>query len=423
MRILYLDHTAQLSGGEIALLRLLSSLDRSLIEPIVVLAEEGPLVAQLRAQDIETHVISLTETIHQVRKDELTWRGWLRALRGIVRFWSYAQTIAALARQNAIDLVYTNSLKSDFYGALVGVMAHLPVIWHVRDRIEPSYLPRPAALLVRQLARWLPACVVANSEATLETLKLPINKPTQVIPSGITPEFRARCQAPRDAHVVPQIGIVGRIASWKGQEVLIRAAARLLGEGRLAHFRIVGAPLFGEDDELARLQRLVVELGIEGHVSFLGFQSDIPEQLRQLDILVHASTTPEPFGQVVVEGMLAGLPVIATDGGGVREIITHGQNGLLVPCGDIEALVNGLRRLLDYTAEAACLGAAGRLHAERTYTIERSARASEQLYLRVLADREFNAQKTATPAFRFSAESWAAVVAVLAALIELQILQ
>ena len=135
-----------------------------------------------------------------------------------------------------------------------------------------------------------------------------------------------------------------------------------------------------------RLKGRVCALGIESHVSFLGFQSDIPQQLRQLDILVHASTTPEPFGQVVVEGMLAGLPVIATDGGGVREIITHGQTGLLVPCGDVDALAESLQRLLDRPDEAACLASKGRLHAQKTFTIERSARASEQLYLRILED-------------------------------------
>ncbi|MBB6052404.1 glycosyltransferase family 4 protein [Armatimonas rosea] len=423
VRVLYLDHTAQLSGGEIALLRLISNLDRSLVEPVVVLAEEGPLVARLRAQRIETHVVLLTEKIHQVRKDELTYKGWVKALGNVPLFWHYAQTVATFARQNSIELIYTNSLKSDFYGALAGLQARLPVIWHVRDRIESSYLPKPATALVRLFAQWLPVCVVANSHATLETLQLPSTKPSEVVYSGFTPEFCACCQEPRAQNERPQVGLVGRIASWKGQEILIRAAAQLLSRGTQAHFRIIGAPLFGEDEELERLKHLVGELGIESHVSFLGFQPDIPQQLLQLDILVHASTTPEPFGQVVVEGMLAGLPVIATDGGGVREIITHGQTGLLVPCGDVDALAQSLQRLLDSPAEAAELAAKGRAHAQQTFTIAHSARASEQLYRRVLDHWQAAAQKTATPPRQLIYAGWAAVVVVLFALGELQIFQ
>jgi glycosyltransferase involved in cell wall biosynthesis len=422
IHVLYLDHTAQPSGGEIALLRLLSNLDRSLVEPIVVLADEGPLVSSLRAQNIETHVVLLTEKIHQVRKDELTYKGWLKALGNIALFWRYAQIVARFTQQNSIGLIYTNSLKSDFYGALAGLQARLPVIWHVRDRIEPSYLPKAATTLVRLLARWLPACVVANSQATLETLQLPAHKLTQVIPSGFTQDFSERCQEPRAQNELPQVGIIGRIASWKGQEVLIRAAAQLLSRGTKAHFRIIGAPLFGEDEELARLKRLVGALGIESHVSFLGFQSDIPAQLRQLDILVHASISPEPFGQVIVEGMLAGLPVVATDGGGAREIIIHGQTGLLVPCGDIDALAQSLQRLLDNPDEAMDLAAKGRAHAQQTFAIERSARASEQLYVRVL-DHWKAAQKNAALPRRLVYVGWAALVVVLVALGELQIFQ
>jgi glycosyltransferase involved in cell wall biosynthesis len=384
VKVLYLDHTSRLSGGEMALFRLITNLDRSLVHPVVIIAEEGALAEKLRAAGVETHILPLLSALRTARKDKLGLLGTLSRVSQLTPFLKYAKEIACFAQLNNIELIYTNSLKSDFYGALAGRLAKVPVIWHVRDRIEESYLPLSAVRMVRLLARRLPVCVVANSVSTLETLQLPKDKPTEVISSGLTQEYIQRCRAPRCESPVPQIGIVGRIAPWKGQDVFLRAAAQVLKAGHKAHFRIIGAPLFGEDDVLGQLEALVCDLGIKESVSFLGFQEDIPAQLRSLDMLVHASVTPEPFGQVIVEGMVAGLPVIATNGGGAREIVTHQETGLLVPLGDVDALAASMIELLENTELAQRLAAAGREHALATYTIELSARKSEALYHQVL---------------------------------------
>lgn len=386
-RILYLDHTARLSGGELALSRLLVALDKERIEPVVVLAEEGPLAATLRSEGIETHVFPLAEQIRFARKDKLGWLGWLNRASQVLPLLQYAHELARFAQENQIELIYTNSLKADFYGALAGRLANLPVIWHVRDRIEESYLPKAAVRLVRLLARRLPTCVVANSQSTLETLQLPKEKTVEVISSGLTPAYIQRCLESRTENTIPQVGIIGRIADWKGQDIFIQAAAQLLKSGIKAQFRIVGAPLFGEDEHLVRLKKLVSDLGIDESVTFLGFQDDIPAQLRKLDVLVHASVTPEPFGQVIVEGMVAGVPVIATNAGGAREIVTHEKTGLLVPMGDVDALAQSLTTLLENPQYAQQLAAAGREHVLQNYTIELSARKSESLYARVLRQR------------------------------------
>ena len=383
-KVLYLDHTAKLSGGEMALSRLLVALDPTRAVPIVILGEDGPLVNTLRSEGIETHVFPLSSHIRTIRKDTMGIEGWLQRTKHIYPFWQYAFRIVRFARENNIDIIYTNSLKSDLYGGLAGRLARLPVIWHVRDRIEASYLPTAAVRLFRLLARHLPTCVVANSQSTLETLQLPPTALTEVISSGMTKEYIQRCQEPPIQHSVPQIGIVGRIASWKGQDIFLQAAAQVLKSGHKAHFRVIGAPLFGEDQQLEILKSLASELEIEDQVTFCGFQSDIPTQLRNLDILVHASTLPEPFGQVIVEGMVAGIPVIATDGGGAREIVTHEQTGLLIPLADVEALTASLLRLLSDPELATSLAAAGKEHALQNYTIEISARKSEALYSRVL---------------------------------------
>jgi glycosyltransferase involved in cell wall biosynthesis len=382
--VLYLDHTAQLSGGELALARLLGALDRSRVEPIVVLGEDGPLFAHLTTKhSIEAHVLPLDEKVRNVRRGRLGVGGLIGQLRSFGTLWAYARRIGRFARERQPDLIYTNSLKSDFYGALAARLSGVPVIWHVRDRIEESYLPRPAVWLVRILARHLPACVVANSASTLATLRPSSRMRTAVIASGLTREHIERCQGPRHANAVPHVGIIGRLAEWKGQDVFLRAAAALLDAGVVARFRIVGSAMFGEEAFEQQLHQLAATLGVEGNVDFTGF-SDVPATLLSLDVLVHASTTPEPFGQVIIEGLAAGLPVVATNGGGAREIIDHGRTGLLVPMGDVAALAAALRRLLAEPEEARRLGAAGRRHALENFTVEQSARHSENLYEQLL---------------------------------------
>jgi glycosyltransferase involved in cell wall biosynthesis len=236
---------------------------------------------------------------------------------------------------------------------------------------------------VRLAARHLPLCVVANSASTLETLRLTDAERTAIISCGLTREYLERCWVAARSNAIPRIGIVGRIAHWKGQDVFLEAAALLRREGFAAQFLIVGSALFGQDAFERQLRELAVKLRIQEHVEFLGF-SDVPAILRSLDVLVHASRIPEPFGQVIIEGLAAELPVIATDGGGAREIIEDGRTGLLVPMGDARALAGAVAQLLLHPERARSLAAAGREHALAHFTVEKSARRSEALYQRLL---------------------------------------
>lgn len=401
-RVLYLDHTAKLSGGEIALARLMEALDRTRVAPLVVLAEDGPLAARLREIGVETVVLPLAGCLRDIRKDTLGFGALRHAGRG-GHLAAYAWRLARLARRRGVEIIHTNSLKADLYGALAGALARLPVVWHVRDHIDPGYLPLPAVRLFRFLARKLPSYVVTNSQSTLDRLRLLGARPATVVPSGWAgreavvydglggPDLEARGRdEDSPAWTAPvRIGIVGRIAPWKGQHVFLEAAAAVTKAGHDARFVVIGAPLFGEEAYEQQLRQSARSGEIASRVAFLGFQEDVPAVLRTLDILVHASTTPEPFGQVVIEGMAEGLPVIGTDGGGVREIIAHGENGLLTPMGDAEALARALARLLDDPALARRLGRAGCRHVRTHFTAAQTARKIERMYDEVLARRAY----------------------------------
>jgi UDP-N-acetylglucosamine:LPS N-acetylglucosamine transferase len=180
---MYFDHTAMLGGGEIALLNLIASIDRELVRPIVVLSTEGPLAEALRPL-AEVHILELPEDLRRAKKDRLRIATLLK-FRQVFQIARYINRLRQFIRKKEIDIVHTNSLKADIIGGLAGRLAFVPVIWHLRDRIESDYLPGPVVKVFRFLARAIPTFIVTVSEAVLNTLKFESDR-TAVIHDGTT---------------------------------------------------------------------------------------------------------------------------------------------------------------------------------------------------------------------------------------------
>jgi glycosyltransferase involved in cell wall biosynthesis len=168
------------------------------------------------------------------------------------------------------------------------------------------------------------------------------------------------------------VGLVGRISFWKGQDIFIRTAGLLRDKYPSAEFRIIGAALFDEAEFERGLHTLVQQLGLKDFVVFTGFRHDIQQAMSELDVLVHASTKPEPFGQVIIEGMAAGKPVVATNAGGVPEIIEDGVTGFLVPMCDVDAMASAVDRLLGDPQMARSMGRRGQVHVAENFSIQRT---------------------------------------------------
>lgn len=377
-RVVIVGHTAALSGGELALARLAPSLSDH-AEIHVILAEDGPLRDRLESEGISVEILSLSERARAMRKDSVTRRG-LSAVVAIDTA-RYVWKLRRRLRSLRPDIVHTNTLKAALYGGLSARAAGVPVvIWHVRDRISEDYLPPTAVRLVRSARRLLADGVIANSEATLHTLA----------PGGVRSEVIAspleRSVTPR-AHRVPGplvVGMVGRLAPWKGQLLFVDAFADAFGDGD-EHGVIVGAALFGEEDYEQTVKERIDARGMGDRISLLGFRSDVGAELHELDVLVHCSVTPEPFGQVVVEGMAAGLPVIAAGAGGPAEIITDGVDGMLYPMGDRDSLVAALHEVASSRRLREVLGAAAAKSAQR-YAAPAVAERVASFYREMLDD-------------------------------------
>jgi len=393
VRVLFFDHTAKLGGGEIALFHLLLHLDKQRFTPVLVLGEEGPLAEKTRAAGIETCIIPLAAHVSQTRKDSLG-AGSLVKLRAIVSSIAYSWRLSRFIRSRRADIVHTNSLKADLIGGIAARLARVPVVWHVRDRIEPDYLPGPVVAVFRWLCRTIPNFVVANSAATLETIRLPGHKLRAVVHSGYA--FMGDSSALVHDGVEPRapigkrnpnrilIGLVGRISRWKGQHVFLEAAAIVRRQFPTARFQIIGAPMFGEEAYEAEIRALTRTLKLEDCVDFLGFRTDVTQLMEEFDLLVHASITGEPFGQVITEAMVVGKPVVATRGGGVPEIVQDGVTGLLVPMGDVPAMAKAICTILSDPERAMAMGIEGRARVLRHFTVSGTARRLESVFLKIL---------------------------------------
>lgn len=403
--VLYLDHTGKLGGAEFALARLLRSIDRTIIEPVVLFAEEGDALQLLRDTAVESHLLLLGGKVLKARKDSLKALAILHPGR-LVGLLTYSYRVAQFAKKRGVQIIHTNSLKAHIYGGLAGWIAGVPVVWHIRDFIDRSYLPQAAVLSIRLLARLIPSYVIAVSHSVMNKLHLggsgkvssvapneagasasTGNMTSLVVHDGLSDGEFLDYEGDNLSRSWPEtvrIGIVGRLASWKGQHVFLHAAERLLRAGYKVKFQIVGAPLFGEDEYEKELHEIVNTLGITDKVEFLGFQSNIPAILRNLEVLVHASTSADPCPNTILEGMAAGLPVVGSNGGGVPELIANNETGLLVPMGDPKGLASALEILLNDPVRARAMGRAGYLLVRRDFTAARVARQIEGIYREII---------------------------------------
>ncbi|MDQ6805400.1 MAG: glycosyltransferase family 4 protein, partial [Actinomycetota bacterium] len=356
-RVVYLDHVARLSGGEIALQRLLAALDDS-VDAHVVLGEEGPLVNRLIEQGISVEVLPMSSAARNVRKDNV--RPHPLPIAAMAATVLYVIRLAWRLRRLRPDLVHTNSLKAGIYGGLAAHLGGIPVVWHVRDRIDTDYLPRFAVMMVRRMIRRFADVVITNSQATMNSLGG--KQRSSHIVYSVVPEVAnivTHESRPGSADHGLCVGIVGRLAPWKGQHLFLEAFAEAFPHGPHRGV-VVGTALFGEDAYEESLHQTAARLGLLDRVEFRGFRENVMAELAQLDILVHASITPEPFGQVILEGMAAGLPVLASEGGGPSEIITDGVDGILYPRADAHALAAHLRELALDEDRRSALGIAAR---------------------------------------------------------------
>ena len=346
MRILFLDQSGKPGGAELSLMDLAQAYRDSCL---VALFEDGPFRDRLEQAQIP--VICLAEQGMKVSKDSSWWQslGSIGDLLGLLK--------QCLSLSRDYDLLYANTSKALVLGALTSKLSGRPLVYHLRDILSREHFSRSNLRIAVTLANSCASAIIANSQATRDAFIQAGGNAERchVVYNGFDPEqyktnaeevqqLRKDLSIPLEQFV---IGHFSRLSPWKGQHVLINAVAQMPLELRSRiTVLLVGSALFGEDDYVEQLQQQVEQVGLGDRIQFLGFRSDIPQLMTACQLVVHSSTSPEPFGRVIVEAMLCGTPVVAAQAGGAVELIESERTGWLSPPGDAATLSQLLERLL-----------------------------------------------------------------------------
>jgi glycosyltransferase involved in cell wall biosynthesis len=364
--VLFVDHTGVMGGAQHSLLDIAEA---HRANGAIALLEDGPYAAALAARGVRVIQLAGGGALRGVKKSSRV--PGFGALVATVRL---AVRLARVAKP--FGLLYANSPKSFLVAVIAGALARKPVIWHLRDILDDGHFSGTNVRVLVTAANWGARRVVANSHATGDAFVQAGGRRSlvSVVHNGIDPAPYDELAADTRATVRAELGIAdgvflvgcfSRLHPWKGQTVLLDAIARMPS----VHALIVGGALFsGEAPYEAELRSRSELPSYAGRVHMLGARDDVPRLLAACDVVVHASVLAEPFGRVLVEAMLAGRPVVATRAGGVPEVVTDGETGVLVEPGDARALTDALDALRRDPARVARLSSRGGVHARRHFS-------------------------------------------------------
>jgi glycosyltransferase involved in cell wall biosynthesis len=176
------------------------------------------------------------------------------------------------------------------------------------------------------------------------------------------------------------IGIFGRIVPWKGQLEFTYAVLHAIKVNLNIKAVIVGDESDDLPDYFNKLKDVIHRSGYQDHFILTGYKEDVEDLYAAMDVVVHASIEPEPFGMVVIEAMAASKPVIATNAGGPSEIINSGVDGILVPPGDIKAMTAAILELVNDSTKRERMGRSGHMKVRTQYTYQNTSSKIEKIY-------------------------------------------
>jgi len=337
-------------------------------------------------------VVAVPYDVRQYRTvpDKIRWeiidapkpRGFHSYVRLFTHQLGWYRVVRRLIRQHRPDLLHLNTaFMGCFGGAMAAQRAGVPVVAHARGFVYWSRL-------ARKVVRFFDYHI-AVSRAVAENLLSRGVSPERckVIYNPIVPP----CELPgkRVLGDVPRLGMLGMLQEWKGQHVFVEALSLLKRRGMVFHASIAGTEPFGARGYEQRLRQMVRDFGLEEMVSFVGFVSKPYDYLTQLDVAVHASIEPEPLGRVVVEAMLVGTAVVATNGGGIPELVEHEKTGLLVPMGNPNAMAHAIGRLLQDEELRQRLAQAAQQRAREMFDPAKHAREVMGVYVKLLKGKKY----------------------------------
>lgn len=396
MRILHLVTSGELGGAETSLVDLIEAVREA--EPgwqtRVIAPAAGHLVDHLRAIGVEADVLAFPGTLARVGESSDGGIPYARSAAAVFAALAYRTRLRAWIRRSQATIVHAHGFKMHILSALAHVEG-VPVVWHVHGYV--SGRPWTIRALKRLAGRVRVA--IANSRSVSDDLRAILGD--QVVirtvyngidlrrfsPEGPKADLDAAAGLPPAAPGTVRVGLLGALGRWKGHGVFLDALARAGANLPLRGY-IIGAPIYatrGSQLTIGELRAAAAAKGLNGRVGFTGFLRDVPAALRALDIVVHSSTEPEPFGMVIAEAMACGRATVVSRAGGAVELFVEGRDALAHTPGSVEELAQALVALTVDAALRRRIGRAGRIRAERCFDRRAIAASIVPLYRELAA--------------------------------------
>lgn len=386
-KILYLEHNVDgtIGGSHICLLGICRYLDRSRWLPVACFYQENALIPAFKELGVPVRILDPFKpwVIATRKRRALSWAtGILQSMVNFLRMvafrpWYWVRVL----RAEDIEAVHlNNSCGGDVDLVIAAKLLRIPVIAHQRG------FPPGFGRFERMLARRMD-CIIAVSDVVKQHL-------VEVgIPEGMVVRIHdgielSRLQQSRPPAELRQelglasgdlvVGMLGNVKHWKGQRVLVEAMPLILDRFPATRFVFVGT--VADDLYMKDLDARIEALGISDRAVFTGYRPDAIDLIAAMDVVVHASIEPEPFGLVVLEAMGKGVPVVATDLGGPKETVIDGAIGLLFKSGNPSSLAHAILRLLQNKFLRFSFGTAGANHVREHFSAQHNVRELEEIY-------------------------------------------
>jgi len=369
-RIVYMIGTLDRGGSERQLVELVTRLDRARFEPYVCcLSAGGALQPRLTAAGVPVTVIGF--------RGFTVFRHFRKVFREIWRMVAYLRQVRPAIVHGYLFWAYV-------LGTWTARMARVPFVVSSRRSLGRFKQGKRHFLAMERLANAMTDVWIANAEAVrADAIREEGLNPARVlvIPNGVTLEWAAHALE-RDV-VRQNLGLgaqdravltVANFILYKGHRVLLEAAARVVAQ--VPHTEFLWA---GDGPARAELQEAICQAGLDGAVRILGERDDVADLLRASDLYVHPSRE-EGCPNAILEALAAGVPVVATEVGGVPEIVVHKETGYLVPPGDPDRLASAILQMLSEPEQARAMAERGKADVLNRFSMERMVLATEKLY-------------------------------------------
>jgi glycosyltransferase involved in cell wall biosynthesis len=364
MRLSFLSVSDQLGGSEIALLGMIEAIRRGRPAWTIhaILPGRGPLLDRAEEAGADCTVLEMPKALAAAGEfaaangaSPLAAKAVLAATLAAAApvLPGYVRRLKKVIRAQRATVLHTNGLKAHILGARGADGAR--VLWHLHEYVGDRGVTR--SLMKMHVDR--ASAIVANSSSVAADVQRALALPrmpdvvhnavdlSTFAPDGPREDLDARAGLPRPTQPVVRVGLVGTFARWKGHETFLRAMAGIPETAAVRGY-VIGEPLYetrGSQHSLEELRGIAQQIGVQDRVGFTGFLRAAPA-LRALDIVVHASTRPEPFGLVIAEAMACGRAVVTSACGGARELVDPEIDAVTHAPGDAGGLTAAILRLV-----------------------------------------------------------------------------